>query len=245
MELGGYTYSIDGGGSFTQVNPRIVGRQFLATLDALSLVDPIYSNWLLTDVVREEQIPIADVPDLIALVESNVDREPDGQPDPDGGYLMAGYNRDAVGPRTVSITVTAAPGGDFFKLRVGDDHFGTDATLINFPLFKASLLAVIANWPCAWATAEGIRHTLRHVPLPRGAIRVETESFHRLTWLAYLARGRHEGLELPASVLTEPTPDGGLLMITTEQRPDPSNAEQMARADALTRFMAARKVPRE
>ena len=77
--------------------------------------------------------------------------------------------------------------------------------------------------------------------MPDGpAIRVETESFHRLTWLAYLTADRTKGLELPPDMVTERTPDGGLLMIAAQERPDPSNVAQMKRADLLTTIMAER-----
>jgi len=56
----------------------------------------------------------------------------------------------------------------------------------------------------------------------------------------YLSVPHAAGLELPPEILTERTPDGGLLMIAAEERLDPTDPEHLSRARILTETMIAR-----
>jgi hypothetical protein len=69
---------------------------------------------------------------------------------------------------------------------------------------------------------------------------VETESFHRPTWIGYLSADGAASLDPPPDLIPERTSDGGQLMMAGVIRPDSSDAAQMKRADLLTEIMAER-----
>jgi hypothetical protein len=245
MVLSEYDYSIQSGGFDPANDPQSIGARFLKTLDDLSEIAPEFSNWLLTDSVKLKQLKLADVRDKIgALVENNVSRDDFGEPDPSDGYYMAAFNHPAASPKTISFSAVTLRGNiDTTQMCFGGKPEGVDASLVNYPLFRASMLAIIANWSCEWATATGFKIKLRHVP-EGPAIRVETESFHHPTWFAYLCAGRATGLALPPDMITQRTANGGLLMIAGEERLDSSNLAQMKHADLLTAIMSERGRPR-
>jgi hypothetical protein len=63
--------------------------------------------------------------------------------------------------------------------------------------------------------------------------------FH-IPWIAYLSAEDASEVMLPRDILTEPTPDGGLLMSATTDRLDPMNSEHARRARILADLMIAR-----
>jgi hypothetical protein len=64
------------------------------------------------------------------------------------------------------------------------------------------------------------------------------KGFH-IPWLAYLSVKLAADLKLAPEILTERTPDGGLLMTATEDRIDPDNPEHLWRARILAETMIA------
>jgi len=63
--------------------------------------------------------------------------------------------------------------------------------------------------------------------------------FH-IPWIAYLSAPRAAGLRLPREILTERTPDSGLLMIACKERLDPTNPKHLRCARILAEMMIAR-----
>jgi hypothetical protein len=63
--------------------------------------------------------------------------------------------------------------------------------------------------------------------------------FH-IPWLAYLSAHLAAGIELPAEIKTERTPDGGLLMIAAEALLEPTDPEHLKRSRVLADIMIAR-----
>jgi hypothetical protein len=76
------------------------------------------------------------------------------------------------------------------------------------------------------------------VPLIPGSPLFPASLFH-ISWLAYLSAPLAAGLKLPGEILTERTPDGGLLMIAAEERLDPTNPEHLRRSRILAETMIA------
>ncbi len=66
------------------------------------------------------------------------------------------------------------------------------------------------------------------------------ESVFHIPWLAHLSAPLAASLDLPPKILTERTPDGGLLTIAAEERLDPTNPEHLSRARILDDTMIAR-----
>lgn len=60
--------------------------------------------------------------------------------------------------------------------------------------------------------------------------------------MGYLSAERASGFEPPAELISERTADGGILMFSSEARPDPANADQIRRSELLRAIMDARYV---
>jgi hypothetical protein len=71
-------------------------------------------------------------------------------------------------------------------------------------------------------------------PIVPGAPVIRHNPFF-VTWIAYLSPAVAQ-----PGLLTESTPDGGLLMSATEERFDPANAEHLRRARIIAETMIAR-----
>jgi hypothetical protein len=65
-------------------------------------------------------------------------------------------------------------------------------------------------------------------------------SIFQIPWIAYLSAEHAAGITLPRDILTERTPDGGLLMSATTERLDPDNPEHVRRARMIAEVMIAR-----
>jgi hypothetical protein len=64
-------------------------------------------------------------------------------------------------------------------------------------------------------------------------------AFH-IPWIAYLSAEHAAGVTLTRDILSERTPDGGLLMSATTDRLDPDNPEHVRRARIIAEVMIAR-----
>jgi len=113
-----------------------------------------------------------------------------------------------------------------------------DPAIVTYPLFKAALLATNAIWFPIWATAYAFELEYYKTPLIPGVPLFPYSLFH-MSWLAYLSAPLAVGLKLPGEILTERTPDGGLLMIAAEERLDPTNPEHLRRSRILAEIMIA------
>ncbi len=251
--------------------PAAIGAKFLNTLDALSGIDPIFSDWKivdfpnpssgdeLTDGLNIKALPLASArPRIADIIENYVVRDDANEPDPDSGYHAYGTTNVFTGPRALGFTVNAGgkcDGGTF--LQFGWLTGPPDLTIVTYPLCKAALLAINAVWRAPWACAPVFRCGSIAVPdveiVPGGLVATKIESVTRVPldptfpysifhtpWIAYLSAEHAAGITLSRDILTERTPDGGLLMSATTDRLDPMNPEHVRRARILAEVMIAR-----
>jgi Immunity protein 52 len=253
-----YYYFIRSGWKGRPQMPLDIGMKFVNTLDALSGIDPIFSDWQIADFHNESSFSLAFARSQIAaIIESNVARNDFGERYPDAGYdavAMAGIFKD---PRSVFFKIDA--GGKYAsnaELQIGDFIHGVmpDLSVVTYPLFKAALLAINGIWRAPWACAQAIRSGTVAVPIDFGGVQatridgvVEAASdpsfpcsiFH-IPWIAYLSERLADGITLAPEIRTERTHDGGLLMTATEERFDPANPEHLRRARILAKTLIAR-----
>jgi hypothetical protein len=117
-----------------------------------------------------------------------------------------------------------------------------------------ALLAISAAWNAQWSYAHAIRNDVVKVPIDLApgvpAFRIDAapevpldptfpkSAFH-VPWITYLSADRAAGVTLGREILTERTPDGGLLMSATTERLDPMNPDHARRARILAETMIA------
>lgn len=130
-----------------------------------------------------------------------------------------------------------------------------DPAIVTYPLFKAASLTLITNWTPTWVCAQAFRSNTVSVPVtyPGGVGGYSLErlpmipsdptfpvSVFHVPWIAYLSAPRAASVILPPDIITERTPDGGLLMVATTDRLDPENPEHLCRARLIVETMLAR-----
>lgn len=79
-------------------SPATIGAKFVATLDALSGIDPVvFENWELVDFSAEASLPLAEVRSHVsAIIERNVSRDQLGNPAPCHGYTVNAFTATAI-----------------------------------------------------------------------------------------------------------------------------------------------------
>ena len=264
-----YKYFISSNWHGRVETPAAVGAKFLAMLDALSGIDPIFENWLLADFPNPSSgdpdidgwnikaIPIASArPRIAEIIENYVVRNDFNDPYPDDGYTGIAMTREISDPRVACVSLNAGgkrEGG--LWLNFGDDP-APDLTIVTYPLYRAAVLAINAVWRAPWVCAEAFRSGAISVPnveIVPGLIGTRFDSVERvpldptfpysvfhIPWIVYLAAEYAAGVALPRDILAERTPDGGLLMSATTQRLDPDNPEHVRRARIIAEVMIAR-----
>jgi hypothetical protein len=266
-----YDYSIRSQWRGRVDTPSAIGAKLLDTLDALSAVDPFFSNWLIaefpnpssgdetTDILNMKVIPLASArPRIAEIVENYVVRDDAYEPFPDDGYHAHATTNEFTGPRVAGVSVDAGgkyDGGAW--LRTAGWHTGPpDLTVVTYPLFKGALLAMNAIWRAPWACAFAFRCGTTSVPgveiVPglvatkiEGVMRVPLDptfpqSIFHIPWIAYLSAEHAAGVAPTRDILTERTPDGGLLVSATTDWLNPDNPEHVRRARIIAEAMIAR-----
>lgn len=250
--------------------PAAIGAKFLHTLDALSRINPFFSNWLVaefpnpssgdheTDTLNMKAISLASArPRITEIIENHVVRNDAYKPDPDRGYHAYATTSEFTGPRAAGVSVDA--GGKYdggTMLRIGWHRGPPDLTVVTYPLFQAALLAITAIWLAPWACAPAFRVGTVAVPgveIAPGVVATRIDgvtqvpldptfpkSVFHIPWIAYLAPEHAASVTLARDVFTERTPDGGLLMSATSDRLDPMNPEHVRRARIIAEAMIAR-----
>lgn len=241
-----------------QESPASLGVKFVDTLDTLSRIDPsIFKNWVVMDLPARDSLPLAEARhDMSTIIERNVTRDDFRRPEPYYGYTANAFVGNVIKSRGIDLRIKAGgkSKGDTW-LQTGRWNVLPDPTIVTYPLFKAALLAINANWPPRWACAFAFRSNTVKVPVsyPGGVQGYSLESlpmisseptfpesdFH-IPWFTYLSPPLTKGLVLPAEILTERTADGGLLMIATEDRLDPNDPGHRRRARILAETMIER-----
>jgi hypothetical protein len=140
-----------------------------------------------------------------------------------------------------------------FKLSFGEYNTASDLSIVTYPLFRAALLTISAATDAPLSYAQAFRNNIVTVPINFGgvpAFRIDSlpqvppdPAFPKLIfhapWIVYLSAQRAVGVNLAREILTESTPDGGLLMSATTERLDPTNPEHVRRARILAETMIA------
>lgn len=235
-------------------SPASIGARFLRTLDCLSKIDPsIFTRWEVMDFPAKDAVPLASARLRIGtMIADNVARDDCGKPSQYYGYSAMAYTGGSDKSRFVSLWIKA--GGrhaGHIWLQTGFWQVPADPAIVTFPIYRAALLAIVANWPLPWISAHAFRSNYAMVPVHGGAGQLlerrpmlpqqptfPDSPFH-IPWIGYLSAALAAGVKLTSEITTERTPDGGLLIIVTEDRLDPENPEHLRRARIVAETMIA------
>jgi hypothetical protein len=217
------------------------------------------SGDLMTDSLNIRATPLASArPRIAEIIDNYVVRDDFNERDPDDGYHAHAATSERGGPRVAKMSIYT--GGKCYdgctRFEFGG-RYGEppDLTVVTYPLFRAVLLAINAVWRAPWACAQAFRSGTISVPgaeIVPGMVGTRIDSitqvpldptfpksiFH-IPWIAYLSAEHAVGIALLRDIVTERTPDGGLLMSATTDRLDPMNPEHVRRARIITEAMIA------
>jgi hypothetical protein len=249
-----YSYGICSICGIRRESPASLGTRFVNTLDTLSRIDPLCTNWAIIDghAMSSSSLAVARSR-IVEIIENNVARDDVGGPDPDFGYYVSARTKKNTDPRNVSFRVEA--GGkpsSHTTLEFGDYKVAPDLTVVTYPRFKAALAAINAAWQPQYAFAYAHRVGSVRVPFKLGNLEAHQvkgvpqipgdptfpSDFH-IPWLFYLSAPFVVGLNVRSAIQTERTPDGGLLMIAAEDRLDPNNRAHIRGARILAETLTA------
>jgi hypothetical protein len=239
-------------------HPDFLGEKFVDTLDALSRIDPTtFTNWKVMDLPRTKSYPLSAARMRIAdIIENNVTRDDFGRPEEYYGYSAVAYTSSAIKSRKASLRIKdgGKSKGDTW-LQTGDWQVLPDPAIVTYPLYRAALLAINAIWPPIWACACAFRsniarvpetysggvqgYRLENLPMVPNDPTFKDSAFH-IPWIGYLSAPLAAGVALPPEIVSERTPDGGLLTIATEERLEPENLEHLRRSRLIVETMLAR-----
>jgi len=225
---------------------EIIGRKFLETLNSFERIDPSFRDWRTLDKGDEEfrGRPVTDVKAGIAdFVQSNVQDNDWGEPDPDDGYNLIAVNRygddSTRTDRSVSFRVHAgSKWRNEYTFEVGSNAVPPDPKFVSYKIYRSALLVLVSIWPAAWANACCAIWGADPPSLPSG--QPFPYSHFQMPWVSYLSAARAEGLRVPSEVSTERTPDGGLLMVAADTRFEPTNPDHLRRSRIMAEIMIAR-----
>lgn len=231
-----------------------IGERLVRTLDALTQSDPtIFVNWEIVDGSTKSSVPLAAARSRIgSIIEDNISRDDRGEQHPFYGYSVMAHTAGVVSPRRVTLWIIAGgkhPGHVW--LQTGFWQVPADPSIVTYPVFKRALLTLVANWSLPWISAHAFRSNTAIVPMQgEGGYKVESRpmlpqdpmfprSPFEVPWIAYLSAALCAGVKLSPEIATERTADGGLLLITTEDRLDPDNQHHLRRARIIAETMIA------
>jgi hypothetical protein len=233
------------------LTPDWLGPKFIATLDALTPIDPdIFAGWQVSEIRKMKEIPLAAARPRIAEIIGRDVHHDDWGPAPEHGYSAVATTTAPARARLMSLSVDAwgRLGNGSVELTAGGIMVPSDPAIVTYPLFRAALLAINEIWMPPWSFACARRLGTIAVPSGHGGSTIECvpqvpsdptfpDSIFFVPWIIYLAAESAASLAPPPEILTERTADGGLLMTATEERLDPDNPEHARRARTLAQTM--------
>jgi hypothetical protein len=239
-------YSIVSAWPSTPETPEDIGLRFTQTLELFERVDPFLAKWwtAIYDAADYEPGPPLTIASLKAdpanWLNKSVVRDDWGVPDPNQGYMFGALNGFPPGslPSNQQFLFIVRTGSKW----KGDSSFEfkpsnplPQPTTITYPMFKGVLLAMISVWPAPWANAKCSIWGEKPSTLPGEPS--FPYSGYQMPWLSYLSAERAAPLGSLSDLITERTPDGGLLMSATTDKFDPTNLQHMRRSRQMAEIM--------
>jgi hypothetical protein len=214
------------------------GARFWRMLEALAAIDPAFNGWKFAGRTQFWPMPEAPGEELTRLIADCISRDDDDEPDPIDGYWFG------AGTRTrskTSLIVHVRAGGSAPSVTklVNSAELLTDplnegnAALITLPIFKPALLAIAAAWDATWCAA----YPWDIIPLWT-PIAVTRRATFKMAWITYLSPRFAPMVTPPGSAIVEHTPQGGLVMIATEERFDVANPGHLSVAREIEAALA-------
>lgn len=233
-----HTYEVFGYWGSRRETAAACAPRVLRMFEALSKIDPLFEQWFW--IRRGKGIPMAslDAEKLAPLLEEQQNfADFDHEPMPQYGYgIVASNGRQGPTNATVMGSVGAYLNGHSYDNNIELHTIPTeppDPALVDFRVFRATLLTFAEIWPVSWGYA---RPYAMPELTPRDPKRM-TARFHG-GWLTYLYPPFAARITPPRSAMVEELPGGALLMIATTDTFDAANPAHVAVARDIEEALA-------
>jgi hypothetical protein len=175
---------------------------------------------------------------LIQLVEAGIHRDDDDVPDPEFGYTVSAFTRSRTDPDGLSLRVHAGCWirAAFYTNTV---HIETrplceeNKAWLTLSVLEAAMLAVATTWDVTWGAVY---------PADLGELwtpaYIKRRPTFQMAWVTYLSPRFAPMVTPPSSAIVEYTPQGGIVMIATEERFDVANPAHVAAARKIEAALA-------
>lgn len=214
--------------------PESLAPRFQRTLEGLSRISPAFGDWQVRFNERMILLGFAGLnfADIVQSIVEGVAREDDEvTPDPTCGYFFGAST--GLRPDRRNFTLSIQAGSAITTPRLPFPNTvelksyplcAENASLLTLDVLKPALLILITEWQPIWCgLAPGGVADLQYE-----RFRTHKGIFFGLQWVTYLSPRFAPMVTPPASAVTEYLPDGGLLMIATEERFDVDNPRHLA-----------------
>lgn len=209
-----------------QESPETLARRYLAMLDSLSKIEPVFGNWFFAGDEKATPLKGLSFADVTNLIAEGVSRADDGDPIPRSGYWMGAITALKRIPTLIRVTANAGSisVANYLINSVSLDTAPLskeNASFIDVRVFKAAVLAIASAWDATWCAAS-------HWGIPEEReLRLHRPHFG-LAWMTYISPRFAPMITPPRTAICERVPGGGLLMIATEERFSADNPAHLA-----------------
>ncbi|HEY2708970.1 MAG TPA: hypothetical protein VGI95_13040 [Caulobacteraceae bacterium] len=227
-----------------------IGRKFLDMLALLEPLDPSFRGWMTRKAAPTDwEDPDEPPPEVVSVasveselgdwVTANMRRNDWCEPWPEAGYGLSAcsdYATIASGAELAKVGVSVGSVGvDHGEFEIGSEVTPPDPRLATHAIYRGATLAVAAVWKAPWANVRVWIWGQRPPTLPGEP--PFPYSGYQMPWISYLCAERAAKLGPLPDLITERTPDGGLLMSATLDRFDPANLAHMRCSRQMAEIM--------
>ncbi len=200
-------------------------------IDALKKINPAFSLWTCG---RKRSVDFEKIRDRYAEeIAAGLSRSDWGEPTPVYGYSFAATTRGV--PRERYFVVSCHAGGtarspfsNAVTLTTSSNKAEPDPAVVGYRVFRPALLAIVDAWNPAQAAAYSQQLIQRY----------GGDSYFSPAWIQYLSPWLAEKITPPSTVLSEHSPNGGLLMSATTETFDIDNPAHLKAARDMAAAMA-------
>jgi hypothetical protein len=201
----------------------------LRTLQGLAYIDPLLSDWQWVGKKRLVSMSELDVVIAEKLLRSRVSRDDAGEPVPARGYSFYVHTHWYEPSRlTLQGDIGVCTPSSLYDNNIDLDTnqlSPTDEALLKYRTYKTALVFLATLWRANWAAALPL-------DLLDELLKYEKRRNGRLYggWITYLSAAWDAKITPPKSAIIERAPDGGLLMIATDDTFRMDNPRHVAAA---------------
>jgi hypothetical protein len=256
LRKGSLTYDVNSAWPGRPEPPGDVGKRFLRTLELLEPLHPTFHDWYTVAAApvdwedpAEYPLPTIDVaalgPDLSPWVVANVRRDDFTRPDPDSGYLLGASSHDpsnkSKGDVLDAVFCAGGKWVDHGSIDIGSVIAPPNPALVTYPIFRGFLLAMVSVWSPPWVSARCSIWGRKPPTLP--GLPPFPYSGFQMPWISYFRPEVADKLGPLTDLMTERTPDGGLLITATTDKFDPTNPEHMRPSQRMAEMLIEHATP--